>query len=385
MFSDRTPESLASNAWAERRDALTREGRPLLDLTLVDPTRTGLAPLAGAAAALAGIGAPEYEPESLGAPAARAAVAGALSQDGVPIDAGAVALTASTSEAYAHCFRLFCNCGAALAVPAPGYPLIEHIARAEGVELRPYRLQWDGDWYLDRASVVSALDGARALVTVEPAYPTGAVLAPHDRAFLLDACAARGLPIVADEVFRTPRTAGVSWASGTPPTLVVALGGLSKTCGLPQLKLAWSIFAGPRAIREDALRRFGWLEDLFLGVPTPVQRALPQLLELRHAFRASVATRLAQSDAVLARWCADVAEVSAPPAGESWAQPLRLPGRFTGEAWAGEALEAGVVVQPGEPFELAPGSHVVVSRLLPPDLLAQGLAGLGRVIARQPA
>src|SRR5439155_18835996 len=75
------------------------------------------------------------------------------------------------------------------------------------------------------------------------------------------------------------------------PTFV--LSGLSKVCGLPQLKLGWIAVTGPKPARAEALRGLEWIADLFLSVGTPVQVALPSLLAGRHAWQARVRERVA--------------------------------------------------------------------------------------------
>ncbi len=256
MFSSRTPGSFAPNAWTERRLQRDLGGHdPAHDLMQTDPTVAGLSPLPEAATALALVGPAAYAPEPLGLPTARAAVAAMFAEDGTPIESGVIALTPSTSESYAHLFRLFCNPGEGVAIPLPGYPLFEPIARAEGVETRGYRVLWDGVWHLDRDSCARALEGARVFVTVEPGNPTGAVLDPKDRQWLERECTRRGVAIVADEVFRTPSSPGTSWLAGRRRALTIVLGGLSKTCGLPHLKLAWAARALPRGDRALRVAR----------------------------------------------------------------------------------------------------------------------------------
>ena len=56
------------------------------------------------------------------------------------MDAAHLVLSASTSEAYGWLFKLLCDPGDNVLVPAPGYPLFEYLARLEGVHARPYRL-----------------------------------------------------------------------------------------------------------------------------------------------------------------------------------------------------------------------------------------------------
>lgn len=385
MFSDRTPRSFAPNAWTELRMTMQLAGDPVTDLMQTDPTALGLAPLAEAAIALALVGPVAYAPEPLGLPSARTVVAAMLGSEGAPVSPGAIALTPSTSESYAHLFRLFCNPGEAVAIPQPGYPLFEPIARAEGVETRGYRLRWDGEWHLDRDSCSRALEGARLLVTVEPANPTGMVLGTEDRRWLEHECERRGVALVADEVFRTPSTPGMSWLAGKRSALTIVLGGLSKTCGLPHLKLAWAAFTGPNALRSEALARFEWLEDLFLGVATPVQLALPRLLELRLAFRERVAARIAENAALLRAFASAHPEVSVVEPESGWMQPLRMPGFRSAEEWAMCALEHDVAIYSGDSFDFGAGSYLVASRIVPPATMEEGLRGLGHALDDQPA
>ena len=63
---------------------------------------------------------------------------------GIAISADRVALTASTSEAYALLFKLLCDAGDAVLVPQPSYPLFEHLTRLESVEAVPYELEYHG-------------------------------------------------------------------------------------------------------------------------------------------------------------------------------------------------------------------------------------------------
>src|SRR5437870_653889 len=168
----------------------------------------------------------------------------------------------------------------------------------ENVTLAPYRIAYDGRWHLDRSSLEAALDGApraRAVVVVEPNHPTGSCLDQEERVALEAWCERHRLALISDEVFGDftlgsdplPSFAG----ERRVPTFV--LGGLSKSCGMPQLKLGWIAVGGPAEARERALSGLEWIADLFLSVSTPVQLALPRLLESGHRFRARVRERIA--------------------------------------------------------------------------------------------
>ncbi len=352
----------------------------MADLTASNPTRLGLSPLAEAAEILAAASAEPYEPDPLGALAAREAIEGYYATRGLAAAPASIVLTASTSESYAHLFRVLADPGERIAVPAPSYPLFEPLAWAEGLEPRPYRLAFDGTWHLDHDSFARAAFGAKAMVVVEPNHPTGTCLAPADRAFVAATARREGASVIADEVFADHAWPGrgplPSWLDGDPEASVFVLGGLSKLCGLPHLKLGWIAAAGPAGPRRAALAGLEWISDLFLGVAGPVQVALPRLLGLRAGFAARVRGRVAGNLATLDALVRERPRLSRLPGDGGWTAVLRVPAERTGERWALALLERGVAVHPGEFYDLEGGEHLVVSLVADPAHVRAGCGAL---------
>jgi alanine-synthesizing transaminase len=374
---------------AAAREAAARGD--LLDLTESNPTRAGLAYPTAAIAAAMGRGAEaDYRPAPLGLPEARAAVASAYAAAGLPVPAERIVLTASSSESYAFLFKLCCDPGDAVLIPEPSYPLFEYLARLEGVACAGYRLAFDGDWHLDFASLGEAAEGARragaaprAVVVVSPNNPTGSYLKRAELARLAAFCGEADLALISDEVFadypfgpdprRVPCAAAAPEAGDAPA--VFSLGGLSKSCGLPHLKLGW-IAAGGR----DAAGAVGALEliaDTYLSVATPVQRALPDLLAAGARIRGLIAARVAENRATLARALPAGSACSLLPAEAGWSAIVRVPASRSDAAWAVDlAREAGVLVHPGYFFEMRGGAFLVLSLLAAPEVFAEGVARL---------
>jgi len=308
LISGRVPKEFDPNVLARLLEAKRAAGRGILDLTVSDPSRAGVAaPEADAAlAALADPRGRRYEPDPRGLTAAREAIAFYLSaRSGAGADPDRIFLTASTSEAYAHLFRLLCDPGDEVLVPRPCYPLVEPIARVENVAVHAYRLFYDGVWRLDPDSFEASLtDRTRAVVLVEPNNPTGSTLAPEEFAFVEERCRERGLSLIADEVFGDvvwpPRQEVFPGRLGERAVPTFVLNGLSKSCGLPQLKLGWIAACGPEDRLREPLAGLEWILDLFLSVSTPVQWALPQLLPTRHSYQSALRTRLEESLAAIA-------------------------------------------------------------------------------------
>jgi aspartate/methionine/tyrosine aminotransferase len=390
VFSARLPWTTPETALAGLARARASRG-DLIDLTESNPTRVGVPyPAEAIGAALARGDVAGYAPAALGLPSARAAVAGEYARAGVAIDPGRIVITASSSESYAYLFKLLADPGDAVLVPAPSYPLFEFLAPLEGVALLPYQLAFDGVWHVDLGAVEGALAEARrrgvrprAIVVVSPNNPTGSFLKRTELARLVDLATAGGLAIVSDEVFAgypfAPDPTRVDVVAADPAAgdrvPLFSLGGLSKSCGLPQLKLGWIVVGGAEAAR--ALAALELVADTYLSVGTPVQAALGELLSLGAGIRAAIAARVAQNRARLAAALPPQSPCSILPAEAGWSAIVRLPATRTDEAWAAALVtEAGVLVHPGYLFDFGPGTYVVVSLLPPGDRFAEAIGRL---------
>jgi alanine-synthesizing transaminase len=380
MISRRVPHDLEPNAWARFLEQCRSADTRLIDLSETNPTRVGLG---GAGpeelAALARAEGARYEPDARGSRAARAAVAGYYADRGAAVPPDDIVLTASTSESYAHLFRLLADPGGVFLVPSPSYPLFEPLAALEGVDLRPYRLAYDGAWHLDRQSLEEAFAGdVRGAIVVQPNHPTGSCLDRDERALLEALCERHGAAIIADEVFgdfpRPGRAAPLPSLVGEARVPTFVLSGLSKVCGMPQMKLGWIVAGGPGAARHEALRGLEWIADLFLSVSTPVQVALPTLLAARGAFQGRMRERLAANLARLDGLIARRPELSVLAAEGGWGAVLRVPRLRSEEEWALGLLARGVIVHPGHFYDIAGEGYLVLSLIPEPDRFAAGLA-----------
>ncbi len=383
-FSARSAHDPEPNALARALAARRAAGLEVLDLTVSNPTTAGI-PYDGAAvaSALASPGALVYEPAAFGTHAAREAVARE-----VGADASRVVLTASTSEAYAFLFTLLCDPGDEVLVPAPSYPLFGQLAVLNGVRLSPYRLRYDGAWHVDTDSLRRARTArTRAVLAVSPNNPTGSFL----KAGELAAMRSLGLPLVCDEVFASyplsDAAAGgderrvTSVAREGDDSLVFALGGLSKLAALPQMKLGWTVVAGPPGEAAEALRRLEWIADAYLSVGAPVQAALPALLATRERAAGAIRART-RANLEAARQLLAGTAVTLLSAEGGWYATLRLPLTRPEEAWALALLEGGVYVHPGAFFDFAQEAFVVVSLLTPEDRFAEGIRRVAERVDR---
>lgn len=377
MFSRRTPDELGANRLAEAIARRRAAGQEIIDLTTSNPTEVGIAyPAPELGAALAAVAGQPYRPDPRGLVEARGAVADTFAARGVALDPEQIFLTASTSEAYGFLFKLLCEPGDEVLVPRPSYPLFEHLARLEGVVARGYRLGPAPGFALDPDRVEVELgERTRAVVVVSPNNPTGQAASAAALAELASLCAARGVALISDEVF-----ADYHGAAAPPPTALAAggplrfaLGGLSKSCGLPHFKLGWIAAEGPPAELDHALARLEHIADSYLSASTPVMAALPLLFAIGAGIRADIAHRLADNRRRAAALLGD----RLLPAEGGWTACIALdPAIDEEELTALLAERHGVVVHPGYFFDFDRGSHAVVSLLVPPERLERGLAAL---------
>jgi len=384
MLSARTGWELAPNRLSSLVAARRRRGQPILDLTETNPTRVGIAYPPDLLAPLADPGGLGYEPSPRGLASARDAVAADYARRGVPLHPSRVLLTASTSEAYAWLFKLLCDPGDGVLVPRPSYPLFSYLARLEAVEAHPYALSYDGEWHLSVDAVRAALTPrTRAVVVVSPNNPTGSCLKRPEADGLLALCAERGLAVVSDEVFADyafgPDPRRAPSLAGEGPALAFSLGGLSKSCGLPQLKLAWIAVSGPETWRTPALARLEVVADTYLSVSTPVQRAAPSLLARRPELQRPIATRVADNREALRRRLGAGSPASLLDAEGGWSAVLQVPATESEEQRVTRLLEEqGVLVHPGYFFDFPREAFLVLSLLPPPEVFAQAV---DRIIA----
>lgn len=379
---------MALNAVARARDALRARGVTVIDLTVSNPTDAGFSYPPYLLAPLGDPRGRTYAPAPLGLPGARDAVARAISRPGHEIAPDRIVLTASSSEAYALLFKLLCDPGTGVLVPQPSYPLFDLLTRLEGVVPQPYQLDYHGAWSIDRASLERALTPeTRAILVVSPNNPTGAYLRASDREWLATLAAGRGLALISDEVFAdyplSPREDATT-LTGESRALTFVLGGLSKSAGLPQVKLGWIAVDGPADRTGEALRRLEIICDTYLSVSTPVQLAASAFFDAGVRVQRDIAARLARNLAALRKAIEPFPAVRLLEPEGGWSAVLRVPATPSEEALVLRLLDdAHVHVHPGFFFDFAGEAYVVLSLLTPTHLFDEGLSRALPIAANQ--
>ena len=387
VFSSRTNWQRHPNRLSQVLERRRREGAPIYDLTISNPTDAGFTyPSAEILGALArGVGVP-YAPDPLGLKPAREAIAAYYAGKNISVSPDHIVLTASTSEAYGWLFMLLCDAGDNVLAPVPSYPLFEYLARLHDVELRTYHLRYDGAWHIDFDSLAQSVTSrTRACILVSPHNPTGAVLRRDELAWLSRFAQAHNIALIADEVFTDYRlvedSRQVTSTAGNEGALTCTLNGISKLCGLPQWKLGWIVVSGPDAQRQEALRRLEFIADTFLSVNTPVQVALPELLRLGVSVRDEIQHRVRENYHFLKMAIPVGSSASILTTEGGWYAVLRVPRTLSDEDRAIALLDNfGVYLFPGYFFDFDESGFLVISLLAEPAILQSGVEAIRRAL-----
>jgi len=385
MLSRRLPPHAEVNVLTRALARRRAKGQPVIDLTESNPTRAGFEYPPDLLARLASPAALGYEPQAFGLASARAAVARDHLRRGVSVDPDRIVLTASTSEAYSWLFKLLCDPETAVLVPRPSYPLFEHLTRLEGVCTTPFDLEYHGRWEIDFPTLERAGTEVRAVIVVSPNNPTGSYVSERELDRLIALCRDRGWALIADEVFADyvlEANSPITDIAMRADVMSFTLGGLSKMVGLPQLKLGWIVAGGPAEEREAALAGLELIADSFLSVNTPVQVAVPELLEQGEGIRTQVHQRVRGNLATLRALAGAFPGCQVLAAEGGWSAVIRVPATRTEEDLVLELLnQEGVLVHPGYFFDFQREAFLVVSLLARPDVFGDGINRLLRVVS----
>jgi aspartate/methionine/tyrosine aminotransferase len=199
----------------------------------------------------------------------------------------------------------------------------------------------------------------------------------HEAERLAEIAVRNNLAIICDEVFVDYPLQ--SSAGGTASLLLEAnatvffLNGLSKGAGMPQVKLAWILVAGPEAQQRITLSVLELISDTYLSVSTAVQLALADLLQIGDRVRSLIRQRTETNLAAVSHLLFG-SSAQALLAEGGWSIIVQLPNTLSEEEWCLALLNRfRVIVQPGYLFDMLKEPYIVVSLLTPPPELIDGM------------
>jgi aspartate/methionine/tyrosine aminotransferase len=378
-FSKRTNWDIGSNDLVKAYEQLKGKGVSIIDLTLSNPTQCGIAyPQESILRSFATAKNLVYEPNAKGLLKARQQVVKYYEERGILVSPEQILLTSSTSEAYSFIFRLLANVNDRILFPQPSYPLFQCLTELNDVRIGYYPLVYDKSWDIDFEELRGNVDATtKAVVLVNPNNPTGSFLRKHDVEDLNVFCKERGLAIICDEVFGDfifEDRFAYAHLAGNKEVLTFTLSGLSKSMGLPQMKLAWIVVNGPVEVVQQALERLEIIADTYLSVATPSQQALEGWSTLRGSIQQSIQGRLERNVNFLKEYLTPIKFCELLKVDAGWYAILKIPANLSEDEWCQEfLLKDHVYTHPGYFFDFDSEAFIVLSLLPREDQFQEGI------------
>ncbi|WP_454726033.1 MULTISPECIES: pyridoxal phosphate-dependent aminotransferase [Cupriavidus] len=200
-----------------------------------------------AAAALAG--GQTFYAQNRGIPALREAIAAYyLRLDGVAVADERIAVTCAGMNAVMLAAQALIEPGDNAVCVVPSWPNILRAIAIAGGEVRTVSLTHDGDgWHLDLDRLMAACDArTRAICYASPGNPTGWIIDEAQQRALMAFSRARGITIVADEVYQRivyDRTHAPSMLRhATPDDPLIVINSFSKAWAMTGWRLGWAVY-----------------------------------------------------------------------------------------------------------------------------------------------
>jgi aspartate/methionine/tyrosine aminotransferase len=228
--------------------------------------------------------------------------------------------------------------GKCIAIPSPAYGAFSGLAELLGIPARTYSYEPGHGWAPDPSKILDLAKQCAALVVTNPHNPTGHVMPREFLEQVAGELAAHDGILIVDEVFRvpdeTPTAMGLS-------ANVVVFGSLSKTYGLPGLRLGWV------AATEERLKRFRTVQQyLTLTLSAMTVELGAAILERPGKF--SRADLIRENRKILADWAKShpgVVSISEPNGGTTVALAFKT--ATAEQELFDKFLEKGVLMAPG--------------------------------------
>jgi hypothetical protein len=168
------------------------------------------------------------------------------------MDPDCVFMTNGSAEALFLLAWSLIDPGDEVAFMLPNFMLMSHVIESNGGVVKNFRLDPDKGWALDVDNIKAAVTPKTKLICVcNPNNPTGTVLTKERMAEIVDVADSVGAYLLSDEVYR-----GAEQGEEETPSFwgmydkVIVVSGLSKSFGLPGLRIGW--IAGPGEIVEKS-------------------------------------------------------------------------------------------------------------------------------------
>jgi tyrosine aminotransferase len=222
----------------------------------------------------------------VGLESAREAVAKKFGGKNYTVSKDDVYLTAGGSMALWSVMNLLAGPGDNYLFPSPGFPLTLTIAASMGLTPKHYHLQADNNWEADIQEMEKLIDDkTRFLLINDPSNPLGSVWSAEHKRQIIELCARKRIPILADEIYEemsynvhAPTFAELVKPEEVDKVAVFKCSGLTKRYLAPGWRMGWLILYASPQTQEFYRSRLRGIFNVILMPTTIMQSALPGIL-----------------------------------------------------------------------------------------------------------
>ena len=264
-------------------------------------------------------------------------------------------VTSSTSEAYSALFRVFCEKGDFILTPNPGYPLINTIAELDGLNTHPYFLKPDFNkniWEIDLDSLDSIPTNAKIFLLISPHNPTGHTPTEQEFEHILQFCEKNNLALIIDAVFNAYSSKNNFQLKTKIP--IFTLDGLSKSAGLPHIKVAWINAIVPENQKQHIYDSLEYILDSQLNCSYLSQALCVRVLPRAGEYQEKVIERLKKNRAFLFNCFSQMGAKIIPSMG-GWYQSFYFPNADDEELCLKLLKDKQILTYPGFLFDFEDG------------------------------
>jgi aspartate aminotransferase len=164
-----------------------------------------------------------------------------------PIGPDRITVTFSGMNAIQLAIQLACQPGDNIIAIDPVWPNTGGMARLVGAEVRSARMDYgQSGWTLDPQKVADQIDDrTRAVFFASPGNPTGAMIPIETQQALLELCRARGVWLIADEVYNRlafgRHSAPTILDLADPEDRLIVINSFSKSWAMTGWRLGWMV------------------------------------------------------------------------------------------------------------------------------------------------
>jgi len=293
-----------------------------------------------------------------------------------------VLVTAGAASALFIVATSLLSAGDHAVVCAPNYATNLETPRAIGADLETIELRFEQGWQLDIDDLASRLRPETQLVSVTyPHNPTGTTITPGELAevvALVDRHPTATLLV--DETYRELAYGEPLPVAATLSPRVVSLSSMSKTYGLPGLRVGWLVCRDEQLLEAFLAAK----EQIFISGAVIDEELTARVLERRHAALDQVHTKTRKHLSIVRDWIAghDAFEWVEPRAGVVCFPRIRPDLDVDTDRFYGTLLdECGTYVGPGWWFDQDPRFFRLGFAWPAEEELLRGLKGLDRAVA----